>query len=177
MNNLKPGKAFHELCEESEGNYLEAYPDPASALGKAVTRAKLHVTKYTQLPGWQKLSGAPWTIGIGHTGKVNGKPVGPGMTISKQMSYDLLDQDAAIAARAVNKSVVVPLNQNQFDALVDFTFNLGVGNFQSSTLLKKLNARDFAGAANEFPRWNKAQGQVLAGLTKRRNKEKELFLL
>lgn len=176
MNNLKPGNAFHKLCEESEGNYLTAYPDPASPLGKALRKANIRVTGYTSLPGWQKLSGAPWTIGIGHTGSVDGKPVAPGMTITKEKSYALLDQDAATAARAVNKSVVVPLNQNQFDALVDFTFNLGVGNFQSSTLLKKLNARDYRGAAEEFPRWNKAGGEVLAGLTKRRKAERSLFL-
>lgn len=176
MNNLKPGAGFHKICVDSEGNFLTAYPDPASPLGKLCAKKGLHVTKYTQIPDWKDLSGKPWTIGIGHTGSVDGVPVGPGMVITEAKSYALLDQDAATAAKGVNTSVVVPLNQNQFDALVDFTFNLGVGNLQSSTLLKKLNARDYTGASNEFPKWNKAQGQVLSGLTKRREAERKLFL-
>jgi lysozyme len=75
----------------------------------------------------------------------------------------------------VRRLVKVPLNQKQFDALVSFTFNLGPGNFGKSTLLKRINAKDFAGAANEFKRWNKAGGRVLAGLTRRRNSEANVF--
>ncbi|MCY1305462.1 Lysozyme RrrD [compost metagenome] len=70
----------------------------------------------------------------------------------------------------------VPLSQGQFDALASFVFNLGSGNLQCSTLLRKLNAKDYAGAADEFPRWNKAGGKVLAGLTRRRAAERALFL-
>ena len=69
-----------------------------------------------------------------------------------------------------------PLNQNQFDALVSWTFNLGPGNLRSSTLLKRLNAGDYRGAADEFLKWNKADGKVLPGLTKRREAERALFL-
>ena len=71
--------------------------------------------------------------------------------------------------------VKVPLNENQHGALVSFTYNLGAGNLGSSTLLRKLNAGDYAGAAAEFPRWNKAGGKELAGLTRRRAAEKALF--
>ncbi len=81
----------------------------------------------------------------------------------------------AIFVKAVNNAVTVPLNQDQFDALVSFTFNLGEGNLKSSTLLKKVNAGDFAGAAQEFQRWNKAGGKVLPGLTRRRACEALLF--
>ena len=67
------------------------------------------------------------------------------------------------------------INQNQFDAMVSFTYNLGCANLKSSTLLKKVNKGDFAGATKEFPRWNKAGGRVLAGLTRRRKAEADLF--
>lgn len=76
----------------------------------------------------------------------------------------------------INKVVNVILNQNQFDALVSFCYNLGNGNFNNSTLLKKINMSDFKGASLEFQKWNKAGGKELAGLTKRRLAEKELFL-
>jgi lysozyme len=77
--------------------------------------------------------------------------------------------------RDVDSLVKVSLNDNQYAAIVSFAFNLGVGNLKQSTLLKKLNAGDFAGAANEFAKWNKAGGKVLAGLTRRRAAEAELF--
>lgn len=76
----------------------------------------------------------------------------------------------------VNRLVIVDLTQNQFDALVSFVYNLGAGNFEQSTLLKKVNQLDFIGASLEFEKWNKAGGKVLNGLTKRRLAEKELFL-
>ena len=75
-----------------------------------------------------------------------------------------------------NKLIKVEVTQNQYDALVDFAYNLGVANLASSTLLKKVNAKLFNEAAEQFPRWNKAGGVVLTGLTKRRNAEKDLFL-
>jgi lysozyme len=76
----------------------------------------------------------------------------------------------------VNRLVIVDINQNQFDALVSFVYNLGSGNFEKSTLLKKVNQEDFIGASLEFEKWNRAGGKVLNGLTKRRLAEKELFL-
>ena len=76
----------------------------------------------------------------------------------------------------VNRLVIVDINQNQFDALVSFVYNIGSGNFEKSTLLKKVNQSDFIGASLEFEKWNKANGKILNGLTKRRLSEKELFL-
>lgn len=76
----------------------------------------------------------------------------------------------------VNRLVIVDINQNQFDALVSFVYNLGSGNFEKSTLLKKVNQSDFISASLEFEKWNKANGKILKGLTKRRLAEKELFL-
>lgn len=76
----------------------------------------------------------------------------------------------------VSKAVKVPINQNQFDALVSFAYNLGNGSLQQSTLLRKLNESDVLGAADEFLKWNKSGGKILSGLTKRRTAERELFL-
>lgn len=112
-----------------------------------------------------------WTIGYGHTGGVKSTD-----TISKEDANSLLLKDLEKYEKAVNTLVSVDLNQNQFDAITSFTFNLGEGALAKSTLLKKLNAKDYKGAAEEFLKWNKAGGQVLAGLVKRREKEKELFL-
>ena len=76
----------------------------------------------------------------------------------------------------IYNKIKVDLTQNEFDALVSFIYNVGSGNFNNSTLVKKLNQSDYDGAADEFLRWDKAGGEVLAGLTKRREQERELFL-
>lgn len=112
-----------------------------------------------------------WTIGYGYT-----KNVKPDMKITSSKATELLIDDLKTYESYVNKYVKVKLNQNQFDALVSFTYNCGGGALKSSTLLKKLNKGDYTGAANELLRWNKASGKVLAGLTRRRKAEKALFL-
>lgn len=112
-----------------------------------------------------------WTIGIGHT-----KDVKEGDKITDSQALDLLREDVKWVENAINDHVKVKINQNQFDALSAFIFNVGAGAFSLSTLLKKLNAGDYEGAANEFPRWNKANGKELPGLTRRRAAEKALFL-
>lgn len=113
-----------------------------------------------------------WTIGYGSTGK----HVRQGMRINAAEGEALLKQDVARFERAVNRLVKVHLCQHQFDALVSFAFNVGEGNLASSTLLRKLNAGDEAGAAQEFKRWNRGGGRVLAGLVRRRKAEAELFV-
>ena len=113
-----------------------------------------------------------WTIGVGHTGP----DVCAGVTVSDQEAISLLQMDLHEAEEAVERLVTAPLNQNEFDALVSFTFNLGEGNLRKSTLLKYLNQMRYEDAANEFPRWNRAGGQILPGLTRRREAEKQLFL-
>ena len=111
------------------------------------------------------------TIGYGSTGS----HVKSGMTITAEQAEELLKQDVSRFEKGVNDLVKVSLTQNQFDALVSFSFNLGLGNLKSSTLLKKLNASDYTGAVNEFLRWNRAGGKVLNGLTRRRQAEKDMF--
>ena len=99
-----------------------------------------------------------------------------GQTISEVEAVSLLLSRLTPVVDLVNKIVKVPLTQNQFDALCDLIYNIGSGAFSKSTLLKKLNAKDYAGAASEFVKWNMAGGKVLPGLTKRREEEKKLFL-
>ena len=90
--------------------------------------------------------------------------------------YALLHKDLAKFERGIDKYVTVPLTQNQFDALVSFVYNLGLGCLQRSTLRKKLNRGDYQGAADELLKYNKAAGKVLRGLTRRRQAERALFL-
>jgi lysozyme len=114
------------------------------------------------------------TIGWGHTNH-NGRQFDTSSVWTQQECDDEFLNDMAIFVGAVNDLVEVPINQDQFDALVSFAFNVGAGNLKTSTLLKKLNAKDYAGAAQEFKRWNKAGGKVLPGLTRRRACEALLF--
>jgi GH24 family phage-related lysozyme (muramidase) len=112
------------------------------------------------------------TIGYGHEIKV-GESIPS--TITEEEATAFLLWDTALAARAVDRLVTVPISDNQFDALVSFVFNVGSVRFASSDLLKKLNARDYAGTAGEFLKWGHAGGHVLPRLTRRRQAERELF--
>lgn len=114
--------------------------------------------------------GGVWTDGYGNT-----HGVVPGSTITLEMAVNDLLSNISGAEYVVNRVVSVPLTQGQFDALVDFVYNLGSGNFQSSTLMRKLNAGDYSGAALEFPKWNHTNGVVVSGLTRRRLAEQALF--
>ena len=116
-------------------------------------------------------AGGVWTIGYGSTGGVR-----RGMTITRDQAVLRLYHDVDEAEASVNSRVTVPLSQSQFDALVSLVFNIGGGAFCKSTLLQKLNAGDYAGAADEFPRWVKAKGRILSGLITRRAAERALFL-
>lgn len=127
-----------------------------------------------RLHAYQDSAGV-WTIGWGHTGDVR-----RGQSITVHQAEALLALDIGIAAAAVNRHVEAPLSQNMFDALVSFTFNFGEKRLAGSTLLKKLNLGDYAGAADELLRWNKGtvngRKVALRGLTKRREAERALFL-
>ena len=112
-----------------------------------------------------------WTIGYGHT-----KGVKKGDKSTKEQAMTFLREDVYDSEKAVNRLVKVPLSQGQFDALVDFVFNLGAGAFEKSTLLKLLNAGKYEDARNEFAKWNKAGGKVLDGLSKRRKAEADMFV-
>lgn len=123
-----------------------------------------------------KLDGV-WTIGYGQTGRYYGKRVRRGMTTTKAEAHAWLrDHSIKTYEDAVTQAVKVPLNQNQFDALVSFTYNVGVGALKQSTTLRRLNAGDYTGAADALTMWTKCNGKVLAGLVRRRKEERALFL-
>jgi len=143
----KTNQAGIELIKSFEGLELKAYPDPGTG-------------------------GDPWTIGYGHTGP----EVVKGNTITKEEAERLLRQDLDKFEQAVEKLITVPLTDNQFAALVSFAYNCGPRNLENSTLRKKLQARDYAGAAEQFKVWVKAAGKTLPGLVRRRNAESQLFL-
>jgi lysozyme len=117
-----------------------------------------------------KCAAGVWTIGYGSTDGVN-----EGMEISQERAEMLLLEDVEVFEESVNKLVEVPLEQNQFDALVSWTFNLGSTNLKNSTLLKVLNNKDYEGVPAQIKRWNKAGGKVLQGLIRRREAEALLF--
>lgn len=113
------------------------------------------------------------TVCVGHTATVTRADVGK--VFSEERCAELLRSDAQTAERGVKRCVTFPVTQNQYDALVSFTFNVGVANLCASTLVRKHNAGDCRGAAAEFPRWNKAAGRPLPGLTKRRAHERAAY--
>jgi GH24 family phage-related lysozyme (muramidase) len=117
-----------------------------------------------------------WTIGYGHTSMAGPPQVYPGMTITEAEAEAILQQDLDIFERGVSQALTVTTHENQFSAMVSFAFNVGLSAYRNSTLLRKHNARDFVGAANEFPRWVYADGQVLPGLVRRREAERALYI-
>lgn len=117
--------------------------------------------------------GGVWTIGYGHTGP----EVVAGLVWSQQQAEDALLVDMAKAVEAVNAFVAHPaISQNQFDALADFTYNIGVEAFARSTLLRLLNQGEIFNAAAQFHRWDHVGGKESAGLLRRRLAERDLFL-
>lgn len=115
--------------------------------------------------------GGVWTIGYGHTGP----DVHAGLVISAMTADSLLHADLQATASRVSEMLAVPVTQGQFDALVDFAFNLGCGRLHGSTLLEMVNRRDFAGAAGQFGLWVHDGAEVLPGLVARRKAEMEMF--
>ena len=145
---IKASKDALTLIKYFEGCSLKAYPDPGSADGK------------------------PWTIGYGHTGK----EVTKGLAWTQAQADAALAGDVARFACDVEKLIKVSVTQSQFDALVSFAYNIGVGALASSTLLRLLNAGDYDGASKQLALWNKNNGKVMRGLTRRRAAETALFL-
>jgi lysozyme len=146
---MQTGQKGLDLIKQSEGFRNEAYPDPGTG-------------------------GDPWTIGYGST-QWGEQAVCQGMRCTEEEATAQLQRDLTHIERDIASVVQVPLTQNQFDALVCFTYNVGFGNLKSSTLLKCVNQGAFDQVPEQFLRWNKAAGRVLPGLTKRRQAEADLF--
>jgi len=131
-----------------EGFSSKSYPDPGSK------------------------DGHPWTVGYGSTGI----DVLPGMSITEPAAVERLRADLTKFEKGVEALVMVPLTQGQFDCLVSFSYNCGLKALESSTLLRKLNRGNYDAVPAELARWNKNDGVVMAGLTKRRKREADLWL-
>lgn len=156
---IQAGEGTGPTQMRADGRWFCAYADPA--------------TKNDPIK-----KGKPWTIGYGHTGP----EVKPGLCIPEKQANDTLLKDVRVAVNALAQCVKVPVHENELGALASLTINVGGANMcgppsgPSSTLVGKLNAGDNPGAANEFLRWNRANGKVMGGLTKRRACERRLFL-
>ncbi len=117
------------------------------------------------------------TIGYGSIWDLNGNRVTPSTPpITQAQALTLLERELRGALQVVENDVPVALTEHEVEALTDFVFNVGAGNFEHSTLLAKLRAGNYEGAADEFLRWDRAGGVVLAGLARRRAAERALFL-
>lgn len=135
-----------ELIKKWEGLRLKAYPDPGSKDGK------------------------PVTIGYGTT-LINGKPIALGTTITAAQADAYLRADLPAREAAVKRIVKVALNDNQLAALISFVYNVGIGAFEKSTLVKKLNAGDYKAVPAELRKWVNNDGKVMQGLINRREHE------
>ncbi|HKT65942.1 MAG TPA: lysozyme [Burkholderia sp.] len=182
------------LSQHFENCYLTAYPDPASPLGKALQARGIwyKVLGGAPIPSdpvLRVLSGAPWTCGWGSTGP----DVREGTVWTQATADARHDANLRASAALVDQAARVPLSPQQMAALVSIVNNVGPGrarsagdpgrdgivvlaNGQPSTLLRHLNVEDYAGAADQFPAWNKAGGVVQPGLVRRRAAERDLFL-
>src|SRR5580658_8883565 len=150
--------------KKQTGGNMQAftYSDAGIALTKGFEGLRL--TAYRDCAG-------VLTIGYGHTGP----DVVAGLAIDEPRAETLLLADLQDAVDCVNRAVTAAISQDQFDALVDFCFNVGCGSLLNSTLLRKVNAADFSGAAAQFGLWVHAGGEVVAGLVRRRKLEAEMF--
>lgn len=148
---MKTNKAGIDLIKSFEGCRLKAYPDPATG-------------------------GEPWTIGYGLTSAAGIIKVKKGLTITQEQADAYLVQSMAKYEEAVSKALKMAPTANQNAAMVSLCFNIGPGAFAKSSVVRKFSAGDIAGAAKSFLLWNKAAGKVMAGLTRRREAEKKLFL-
>ncbi len=128
-----------------------------------------------ELEAYQDIVGV-WTIGYGHTDHAGPPEVTPGLTITEDEAEDILRNDLGQYENAVSKAVKVDITQNMFDALVSITYNIGVNGMKGSTFIKRLNQKDYVGCAEAMQWWNKAGGQVVSGLKRRREAEADLFL-
>ncbi|HEY9886864.1 MAG TPA: lysozyme [Candidatus Obscuribacterales bacterium] len=152
-------------------------PPPPPASGEINSDGLLIIKSFEglELRAYQDAVGV-WTIGYGHTAMAGPPTVTPGMTITEAEAERILKQDLAVFERGVRNALTVNTHPDQFSAMVSFAFNVGVAALRDSTLLRKHNSGDFAGAAAEFGRWVYAGGQLLAGVERRRKAERALYL-
>lgn len=147
-NTLTPDTALEQV---SEGFVSTPYPDPISG-------------------------GKPWTYGFGSTFDLKGLPVTRATPpITKSQALVLLSRDVHVILVEISNYIKVPVTTHEQNAIIDLVYNIGIGNFASSTLLKDLNNKNYEAAALQFDRWDLASGKVIAGLLRRRQAETTEF--
>ena len=183
LRKISGGKLTQKQVKAADKLIATAYDDVAGMLGIAtdvMSTSQNGINLISSFEGCElKAYLCPtkvWTIGFGTTVYPNGVKVKKGDSCTLEQAKQFKAHDLKRFEKTVNDLVKVPLTQNQFDALVSLTYNIGTGAFEKSTLLKKLNTGDYQGAADQFTVWNKCGGKVLQGLVNRRAKEKEVFL-
>ncbi len=147
-NKMKISQQGYDLIREFEGLRTRAYRDAVGV----------------------------WTIGYGHTSAAGAPHVDPGMTISIGEANEILERDVQKFADGVDELVRVQISDDQFSALVSFAYNVGLGNFARSSVLRAVNAKDFAAVPRRLALWNKAGDRTLPGLIRRRAAEAALFM-
>lgn len=185
LRKISGGKLIQKQVDATDHLIATASADDvADMLGVAIAKENMTLSKngIDLIAGFEGFESKAylcpagvWTIGFGTT-VINGVRVKKGDTCTLEQAKDYKAQDLKRFEKTVNDAVMVGLTQNQFDALVSLTYNIGSNAFSNSTLLKKLNTGDYDGAADQFDVWNKAGGRVLKGLVNRRATEKKLFL-
>ena len=183
LRKISSGSLTQKQVDAADKLIATAYDDVTSLLG--ITLDEMHVSpsgidlicnfEGKRLMAYDDGVGV-WTIGFGTTIYPNGIKVKKGDVCTEAQAKAYMAYDLKKFELAVNNTVNVSLNQNQFDALVSLAYNIGTGAFSESTLVKKLNAGNFKGAANQFDVWINAGGKRMQGLVNRRAKEKALFL-
>ena len=163
--------------EKSERIYTETHaPEPPKLpILSAEGHALIKQSEGLNLNAYQ-CSANIWTIGFGSTRGLDGLPVKPGLSITQTQARALYIRDINIFSGAVRKLVKVPINNNQFSALVSLSYNIGLGNFRSSTLLRQLNRGNYSECSGEFWKWRRARGKIVAGLVARRERERIMFI-
>ena len=149
---LHLGKAGEELIKSFESLVLKAYVDTHDKQGNPI-----------------------YAIGWGHAGKIGGNPIGPDTIITEEEAEKIFLTDAKVYENKVRQFVTVPLNQNQFDALVCMAYNVSTAHFQEMVQISELNKGTYNKVSDAMLHYNVADGRILRGLTRRRKEEGELF--
>lgn len=149
--------------------------DPITKAGHEKAKRIIKQFEGLRLKAYRDVAGLP-TIGWGSTHYLDGEPVRMGDEITAEFAERLLNNDMRKFEQGIRAHVPIDLNDNQDAALISFAYNLGLGALYHSTLLKYLKQGNLTRAADEFPKWCHAGGEVVDGLVKRRRKERELFL-
>ena len=183
LRKISGGKLTQKQVDAADKLIATAYDDGASMLGIAIDEMHISLNGIDLIRNFESLRLSAyddgvgvWTIGYGTTKYPGGVRVKKGDVCTPDQAKAYMQHDLKKFEQTVNSTVKVPVNQNQFDALVSLAYNIGPTAFEESTLVKRLNEKNYKAAAEQFDLWVNARGKRLQGLVNRRAIEKELFL-